>query len=171
MVGIGAGIPRSPMLDIRLGDIAVSIPRDSHLGVVEYDFRKYELSGTFVLKGSLDKPPLILISANCSLEEDKEMNRSRLTKILRGITKQPRYTRPNSGDVLFDTTFHYINKEIIIVDVRHPTKRRLCPAWNVISLDILCLIGALYSQAVGLSRIPRIRVVCAMAMTTQSATK
>jgi len=104
MVNIGAGIPSK--YDIRLGDIAVSIPRDNHLSVIEYDFGKYELGGKFVLKGSLNKPPPILINA-----EDEIMKRSPLRKILRNITKQPGYTRPNSGDVLFDPTFHYTNKE------------------------------------------------------------
>jgi len=109
MVNIGAGIPSK--YDIRLGDIAVSIPRDNHLSVIEYDFGKYELGGKFVLKGSLNKPPPILINADGSLEEDEIMKRSPLRKILRNITKQPGYTRPNSGDVLFDPTFHYTNKE------------------------------------------------------------
>jgi hypothetical protein len=52
MVGIGAGIP-SAKRDIRLGDIAVSIPRDDHPGVIQYDFGKYELNGSFILKGCL----------------------------------------------------------------------------------------------------------------------
>jgi nucleoside phosphorylase len=110
MVGIGAGIPSLPKFDIRLGDITVSIPRDGHPGVLEYDFGKYEAGGKFVLKGSLDKPPSILISADGSLEEDEMMRRSPLRKILRHITKQPGYARPNSGDVLFDKTFHHANK-------------------------------------------------------------
>ncbi|KAH0551748.1 hypothetical protein GP486_007034 [Trichoglossum hirsutum] len=110
MVGIGAGIPRLPKCDIRLGDIAVSIPRDNHPGVLVYDFGKYESGGTFVLKGSLNKPPSILISADGSLEEDEMMNRSPLKRILKNITKQPGYVQPNSGDILFDETFHHVNK-------------------------------------------------------------
>jgi nucleoside phosphorylase len=109
MVSIGAGIPSK--YNIRLGDIAVSIPRDNHLSVIEYDFGKYELDRKFVLKRSLDKPPPILISADGSLKEDEMMKRSLLKRILRNITKQPGYTRPNSGDVLFNPTFHYTNKE------------------------------------------------------------
>jgi nucleoside phosphorylase len=49
MVGIGAGIP-SPTHDIRLGDLAISIPKDGHPGVVQYDFGKYE-QNNFQLKG------------------------------------------------------------------------------------------------------------------------
>ncbi|KAM0425053.1 hypothetical protein ACHAPT_009612 [Fusarium lateritium] len=110
MIGIGAGIPNFPKYDIRLGDIAVSIPQENHPGVLEYDFGKYEADGKFVLKGSLDKPPSLLISADGSLEEDEMMNRSRLRRILKDITKQPGYARPNKGDVLFDATFHHVNK-------------------------------------------------------------
>jgi nucleoside phosphorylase len=110
MVGIGAGIPSLPKHDIRLGDIAVSIPGDNYPGVLQYDFGKYESDGTFVLKGSLDKPPPILVSADGSLEDDEMMSRRPLRKILRNITKQRGYAQPNSGDVLFDQTFHHVNK-------------------------------------------------------------
>ncbi|KAB8222428.1 nucleoside phosphorylase domain-containing protein [Aspergillus novoparasiticus] len=82
MVGIGAGIPNPPTRDICLSDIAVGIPQDSHPGVIQYDFGKYEEDG-FVPKGSLNKPPSIFISADGSLEEDEIMDRSPLRRILR----------------------------------------------------------------------------------------
>jgi nucleoside phosphorylase len=109
MVGIGAGIPSPPRRDIRLGDIAVSIPRDDHPGVIQYDFGKYELD-EFVRKGSLDKPPPILISADGLLEENEMMDRSELTKILKDITKQHRFARPNTPDILFDPNFNHVFK-------------------------------------------------------------
>lgn len=109
MVGIGAGIPNPPGRDIRLGDIAISVPQDNHPGLIQYDFGKYEQDG-FVLKGSLDKPPLILISADGSLEEDEMMNRSPLKKILRHIMKESGYARPNTADILFNQDFHHVNK-------------------------------------------------------------
>ncbi|KAJ5502328.1 hypothetical protein N7463_005202 [Penicillium fimorum] len=56
MVGIGAGIPGLPKRDIRLGDLAVSIPQDGHPGVIQYDFVMYE-QGRVILKGCLNKPP------------------------------------------------------------------------------------------------------------------
>jgi nucleoside phosphorylase len=110
MIGIGAGIPRFPKHDIRLGDIAVSIPRDNHPGVLAYDFGKYEFNGKFNLKGSLDKPPQILISADESLEEDEMMMKSPLQKILKKITKQPLFTRPKSKDILYDPAFPHIGE-------------------------------------------------------------
>ncbi|KAE8140524.1 nucleoside phosphorylase domain-containing protein [Aspergillus pseudotamarii] len=109
MVGTGAGIPKLPSRDIRLGDIAVSIPQDNHPGVIQYDFGKYE-GDRFVLKGSLNKPPSILISADGSLEEDEMMGRSPLRNILRSITKKSGFKRPDTGDNLFKEDFHHTEK-------------------------------------------------------------
>lgn len=108
MVGIGAGIPNYPKHDIRLGDIAVSIPQDSHPGVIQYDFGKYERD-RFILKGCLNKPPPILISADESLVEDELMGRSPLARILRKITQVQRFARPNTDDILFDEHFHHVS--------------------------------------------------------------
>ncbi|KAI5462028.1 putative ankyrin repeat protein [Mariannaea sp. PMI_226] len=109
IIGIGAGIPNLPNRDIRLGDIAVSIPRDGHPGVLQYDFGKYEHGNKFVLKGSLSKPPPILVSADGSLEEDELMDRSRLRRNLRSIIKKSGYARPESGDILYDPAFCHVN--------------------------------------------------------------
>ncbi|THY07437.1 purine and uridine phosphorylase [Aureobasidium pullulans] len=67
MVGIGGGVP-SRTLDIRLGDVVVSIPEGTHGGVVQYDLGKLELDGLH-RKGHLDKPPKALLSAITSLRE------------------------------------------------------------------------------------------------------
>src|SRR2546423_2480627 len=70
---------------------------------------KYEQGENFVLKGSLNKPPTILIGADGSLEEDELMNRSRLRRILKKIIEKSGYTRPESCNVLYDQTFHHVN--------------------------------------------------------------
>ncbi|KAK6508725.1 hypothetical protein TWF506_010803 [Arthrobotrys conoides] len=106
MIGIGAGIPNKR--DVRLGDIAVSIPRENHPGVIEYDFGKRNRDG-FTLKGSLSKPPSILLSADGQLDDDERMGKRPLRKILRNIVKRPGYGRPNSADVLFDPSFHHVD--------------------------------------------------------------
>ena len=145
LLGIGAGIPCFPegdsaslatggsMRDIRLGDVAVSIPRDGHPGVVEYDYGKYEADGMFVLKGSLDKPHPILISADGVLQEDEIMNKNRLRRILGKITEHSRYARPEGGDILFDETLRHVkgddcteclkrNPKQVIARDRRPTE-------------------------------------------------
>ncbi|KAF3099580.1 hypothetical protein TWF569_004720 [Orbilia oligospora] len=107
MIGIGAGIPNKR--DIRLGDVAVSIPRENHPGVIEYDFGKLKKDG-FTLKGCLNKPPSILLSADGQLDDDERMNKRPFRKMLRNIIKQPGYERPNTADVLFDPSFHHVNE-------------------------------------------------------------
>ncbi|KAL4981366.1 hypothetical protein BDW68DRAFT_183564 [Aspergillus falconensis] len=108
MVGIGAGIP-SPMHDIRLGDLAISIPKDGHPGVIQYDFGKYE-QDEFQLKGCLNKPPRILVSADGALLQDQLMTKRPLRKTLRKITAaNPRFMRPDTDDILYDQGFHHVN--------------------------------------------------------------
>ncbi|KAL2782465.1 hypothetical protein BJX66DRAFT_351159 [Aspergillus keveii] len=108
MAGIGAGLP-SPKHDIRLGDLVVSNPRDGFPGVVQYDFVKRE-RGKDTLKGCLNKPPRILISADGSLQEDEIMERHPLRRALRKITNFSRFKRPVTEDILFDESFHHIKK-------------------------------------------------------------
>ncbi|PYH79601.1 purine and uridine phosphorylase [Aspergillus uvarum CBS 121591] len=107
MVGIGAGIPGKR--DIRLGDIAVGVPRENHPGVVEYDLGKYEKDG-FVLKGALNKPHPVLVSADGALEEEEIMGRRPLRRVLRELMRRPGYGRPELEDVLYDPGFHHVNK-------------------------------------------------------------
>ncbi|KAH7016245.1 nucleoside phosphorylase domain-containing protein [Microdochium trichocladiopsis] len=109
MVGIGAGIP-SKQLDIRLGDVAISVPRDDQPGVVQYDYGKYE-NGGFTRKGTLNKPPRVLLSAIRSLEGDELRGGSPIRKVLRHIIKQnDMFRRPDSEDILFSDTFPHVQK-------------------------------------------------------------
>lgn len=109
MVGVGVGIPRLPKRDIRLGDVAVSIPQEGHPGVIQYGFGKYELDG-FVLKGPLNKPSSILVSTDGSLEEDEIMGRSPFKRILKSITKNPIFKRPTTSDILFHSHLNPADK-------------------------------------------------------------
>ncbi|PYH42237.1 purine and uridine phosphorylase [Aspergillus saccharolyticus JOP 1030-1] len=107
MVGIGAGIPGKR--DIRLGDVVVGVPRENHPGVVEYDLGKYERDG-FLLKGSLNKPHPILVSADGALLEEEIMGRRPLCRVLRELMRRPGYGQPDLEDVLYDSAFHHVNK-------------------------------------------------------------
>ncbi|KAF5656276.1 ankyrin repeat-containing protein [Fusarium circinatum] len=106
LIGIGGGIP-SADVDIRLGDVAVSIPQDSHPGVIEYDYGKYNQHGQFVLKGSLDKPAPILLSADMSLQMDEMEDEFPIDEMLKRISRKPLFFRP-SRDILFADSFHHI---------------------------------------------------------------
>ncbi|KAL4784046.1 ankyrin repeat-containing domain protein [Aspergillus varians] len=60
LVGVAGGIPRlSDGLDIRLGDIVVSVPGNGSPGVVQYDFGKYKAEGNGELTPTacMNNPP------------------------------------------------------------------------------------------------------------------
>ena len=67
MVGIGGGIPNPPEVDIRLGDIVVSIPTEQGPGVIQYDLGRMEVEG-WRRKGALNKPPSLLLTAVRNLQ-------------------------------------------------------------------------------------------------------
>jgi nucleoside phosphorylase len=83
MMGIGGGIPNMKKgLDIRLGDIVVSQPDDIHGGVVQYDLGKSLDGGMFIRKGSLDRPPSLLLTAVSSLQSQRGIQVSQVPMYL-----------------------------------------------------------------------------------------
>ncbi|KAJ1328910.1 ankyrin repeat domain-containing protein 50 [Microdochium nivale] len=134
MVGIGAGIP-SDQLDIRLGDIAIGTPRDNHPGVVQYDLGKYEDSA-FTLKGTLSKPPRILMGAIRSLEGDELRRKFPSRKILRRIIEQnDKFKRPESEDILFDDTFLHVQTGFDCSACRTSDNKKVVPRQPRLSPD------------------------------------
>jgi nucleoside phosphorylase len=94
LVGIGGGAPkprgeRNPRNDIRLGDIVVSRPTDEDGGVIQYDFGKAEANGEFVHKGTLRRPPLILLSAIGTMRSDERVQGLDLSKHLQRLDSFP----------------------------------------------------------------------------------
>src|SRR5436309_16072993 len=83
MVGIGGGIPNLDKgVDIRLGDVVVSQPDKTHGGVVQYDIGKSSEGGRFECKGSLNKPPSLLLNALNSLQARHEVYGSQIPAFL-----------------------------------------------------------------------------------------
>lgn len=83
MVGIGGGIPNLVKgVDIRLGDVVVSQPDKTHGGVVQFDKGKSVDGGHFERKGSLNKPPSLLLTALASLQAQHEMRDSQISTYL-----------------------------------------------------------------------------------------
>ncbi|RYO96334.1 hypothetical protein DL764_007492 [Monosporascus ibericus] len=110
MVGIGGGIP-SEKNDIRLGDVAVSRAEAGHPGVIQYDFVKYESDNKSTLKGVLNKPHPILLSADIQVQRDEIRDRSQLPASLDSIIKNShKYKHPATTDVLYDPTFCHVQK-------------------------------------------------------------
>ncbi|KAK9849299.1 hypothetical protein MYU51_014545 [Penicillium brevicompactum] len=86
LVGIGGGIARPESgRDIRLGDVVVSQPEGTTGGVIQYDLGK--AGQEWELKGSLSKPPLVLLHALGSLQAEHELGESRVLEFLEVASK------------------------------------------------------------------------------------
>ena len=133
LVGIGAGIPgelrgedgkAAVQRDIRLGDIAVSMPDTTSGGVVQVDLIKAKYSDgheSFERKGSLNSPPMALRAALSKLRAKHELEDTSIPDLLeQAFKKHPkmraRYHHPGIGseskrDVYYTQGGHEILRE------------------------------------------------------------
>lgn len=101
MVGIGGGVPRSD-LDIRLGDIVVSLPEGSCGGVIQYDLGKAISGGHFHRTGMLNRPPEILLTAVSILQSFEFSKCSQVPEFISHVqAKNVSFARPEQEDLLF----------------------------------------------------------------------
>ncbi|KAF3904055.1 hypothetical protein ABW20_dc0103307 [Dactylellina cionopaga] len=106
MVGVGGGVP-SDEADIRLGDVVISQPEKQRGGVVQYDSGKATPSG-FVLTGSLNAPPTILLNALQILKANHISGRKMLAESLSRLNHLPLFKPENAGlDILFEPTYNH----------------------------------------------------------------
>lgn len=109
MVGIGGGIPPK----VRLGDVVVSTPFGSFPGVVQWDLGKAK-DGGFERTGSLNNPPVSLLTALAKLETEHELVGSQIPEYLDQMKqKWPRlaakYLRSDSlEDILFTADYSHV---------------------------------------------------------------
>ncbi|ERF72616.1 hypothetical protein EPUS_05670 [Endocarpon pusillum Z07020] len=90
MVGIGGGIPNlAKEIDIRLGDVVVSQPDGTYGGVVQYDLGKNLGKEKFERKGSLDKPPTVLLTALASIQSRPGTCRRRVLENVSAMIQKP----------------------------------------------------------------------------------
>ncbi|KLO85761.1 Uncharacterized protein LW93_14380 [Fusarium fujikuroi] len=119
LVGIGGGITKpGEDQDIRLGDVVVSQPHGTTGGVMQYDFGKAKAGGIWEQKGSLNKPPPVLLHALASLQARHEMAPSKIPDLLetmwsannRFMTKGKRnYTHPGAAnDRLYESEYSHV---------------------------------------------------------------
>lgn len=118
LVGIGGAIARPDQgRDIRLGDIVVSQPDGTTGGVVQYDLGKAKLGEVWERKGSLDKPPPVLLHALASLQAEHEIAPSKVPGLLQAIwtanpkmkTKKTDFTYQGlENDHLFSSDYDHI---------------------------------------------------------------
>ena len=123
LVGIGGGIPRpeDDECDIRLGDIVVSQPDGTSGGVCQYDLAKAKTNGGYQRKGSLAKPPTVLLNALASIQAEHERRDSKvpefLVKMLEENPKMGKKTKKNPGfafqgldnDRLFEASYDHVD--------------------------------------------------------------
>ncbi|KAL3456597.1 hypothetical protein BJX64DRAFT_293931 [Aspergillus heterothallicus] len=107
MVGIGGGVPGEGY-DIRLGDVVVSRPTGTRSGVVQYDHGKAMQGGRFVLTGSMNNPPQLLLTHIALLEAEMlDHDEEFISYVVQEtLEKHPhlrkRFARPEADtDVLF----------------------------------------------------------------------
>ena len=120
MVGTGAGIPRLPSRDIRLGDVVVSQPHGAGGGLIQYDFDKPARGGTLHRDGSLSSPPAALLRALGIIRTHHDQCPPRIPEFLQqmvtryplmGARQQnhPEYIHPGSQhDLLFKETYPHV---------------------------------------------------------------
>ena len=117
LVGIGGGAP-SRQHDIRLGDVVVSVPRNVHGGVFQYDFGKTIQDLQFRTTGFLNQPPMLLRGAVTAVRADYESNGHRLQEVVDdALQKRSRlrkkYGRPHPRDdrLYLSTVVHPLSSD------------------------------------------------------------
>lgn len=112
MVGIGGGVPSSKA-DIRLGDIVVSQPTDTSGGVIQYDLGKALSGGQFQRKGTLNRPPKVLLTALATLQAHHLTEDSRVLEFVAEIQakltlrRAANFARPTKEDDLYQTEYEH----------------------------------------------------------------
>lgn len=97
LVGIGGGVP-SKKNDIRLGDVVVCWPSETHPGVIQYDLGKVLEDGILERTGSLQRPPRFLMTAISSLMSDPDLSPTPLQHYIEQIeARRPEYKYPGPG--------------------------------------------------------------------------
>lgn len=110
LVGIGGAAPSSTH-DIRLGDVVVCEPHGVTGGVIQFTRGKVNEGGRFERTGSLNSPPMMLLTALSRLKAEHESDDSTiplfLSKMYEEYPKTRReYTFPGSShDQLYQATY------------------------------------------------------------------
>lgn len=115
MVGV-KGVVLSRNTDIRLGDIVVSKPMDTHGGVVQYDYGKALDGKYFQQTRMLNRPPQFLLTALVKLQVDHLTEDSQvigfLAEIEQKMSKQAvNFARPTQEDRLYQSDYSHVDPD------------------------------------------------------------
>ncbi|XHG01956.1 hypothetical protein AWENTII_005322 [Aspergillus wentii] len=120
MVGIGGGVP-SAKNDIRLGDVVVSKPIGSGVGVLPYDMQKTLEGGMVEMNGYLHPPPRHLRSTLSEMQSDPRLSKTALKEYLQEIGE-------------YDETYGHPGPHTDILyaaDYSHPAAKGTCSDCDV----------------------------------------
>ncbi|MCJ1424297.1 hypothetical protein MMC29_002184, partial [Sticta canariensis] len=112
LVGIAGAAPSSTH-DIRLGDVVVSKPHGVTGGVIQYDRGHVNAKGKFQRTGSLNSPPMILLTALSRLRMEHELSDSAIPLFLSRMYERYPKTRKEyafqgkSDDQLYQPTYEH----------------------------------------------------------------
>jgi nucleoside phosphorylase len=111
LVGIGGGAPTRKN-DIRLGDVVVSTPCETHGGVVQLDFGLKLSDGIFRRRGHLNGVPDALLSATGTLggyfEDPTEPDK--IAQHMARMDRIPGYQRPNRDQLYVSSYEHQVSE-------------------------------------------------------------
>lgn len=117
MVGIGGGAP-SKKHDIRLGDVVVGCPVGRTGGVLPYNFGKAVQGEDFKITGSLNSPPMFLLTALNQLDTFHERKGNRIADtVQKMVTRNPRvrekYEYPGAEkDRWYESSFTHVDSNV-----------------------------------------------------------
>jgi len=100
-------------VDIRLGDVVVSLAVDSYPTVIQYDMGNEPHNGFFEIVGHLNSPPSILLTAIQAIRGEQEDGGNALHEMVedaimkkRKLSAREKYRRPqDESNVLFKADF------------------------------------------------------------------
>jgi nucleoside phosphorylase len=112
MVGIGGGAP-TKKVDIRLGDVVVSVPVGTQFGVVQYDFGKRLPNGYFQRSGQLNAPPNLLLGAVQEIRRlhDDPRKPDRIAEHITRMDDMADYQRPGQ-DRLYRVDYEHRDQDM-----------------------------------------------------------
>lgn len=142
LVGIGAAIPHihretntddvveeyiDENYDIRLGDVVVACPAGTSGGVVQYDLAKATTGGGWERAGSLNAPPLVLLSALSNLQSEHNLGESKVSEFLEAMwQKWPRMASSKSAKSPSYTHQGFENDKLFRAEYAHVDNNAIC---------------------------------------------
>lgn len=116
LVGIGDGVPRSPipkdpLEDVHLGDIVVGWPSDGKPACVYYDWARWKVNGRYEILGTIDKSDWRLMNAFGLLENEHILGKTKFQHQFARLRDHEKFAHPGlEHDRLFKAAYHHMGE-------------------------------------------------------------